>query len=283
MPAGFRPGRSIDSIDPARSHEAMPSDLAFAPLRQLISRTLRRGALGALGAVLPARCLGCGKVVESAGALCGTCWGGIDFLAPPHCACCGLPFEVDPGEELLCGVCLKRRPAFAHARAVFRYDERSRHLILGFKHGDRLHGAPAFGQWMARAGAPLLSAADIVAPVPLHWTRLFRRRYNQAALLAHAVGRASGVEVIPDLLLRRRRTPSQGQLNATERHRNMRGAFALKPAYAGSIEGRRVVLIDDVLTTGATAGACAEALVEAGAAAVDVLTLARVARPQFFA
>ncbi len=271
----------------------MPSDLAFPPLRQLISGTLRRGALGALGAVLPARCLGCGKVVETAGALCGTCWSAIDFLAPPFCACCGLPFEVDPGEELLCGVCLKRRPAFAHARAVFRYDERSRHLILGFKHGDRLHGAPAFGQWMARAGAPLLSDADIVAPVPLHWTRLFRRRYNQAALLAHAVGRAwnasgagtapGGVAVIPDLLVRRRRTPSQGRLNATERHRNMRGAFALKPAHAGRIEGQRVVLIDDVLTTGATAGACAEALIEAGASAVDVLTLARVARPQYFA
>jgi ComF family protein len=261
----------------------MLSDPAFPPARHSVSGILRRVALGALGAVLPARCLGCGKVVEAAGALCGACWGEIDFLAPPYCACCGLPFEVDPGEELLCGVCLKRRPAFARARAVFRYDERSRHLILGFKHGDRLNGAPAFGHWMARAGAPLLSAADMVAPVPLHWTRLFHRRYNQAALLAHAVGRASGVKVIPDLLLRRRRTPSQGGLNATERQRNMRGAFALKPAHVGRVEGRRVVLIDDVLTTGATASACAETLIEAGASAVDVLTLARVAKPQYFA
>ena len=252
-------------------------------MRRWLAATLRRGALGALGAVLPARCLGCGALVEGPRTLCAACWNEIDFLAPPFCACCGIPFEVDPGEDLLCGACLKRRPAFARARAVFRYDERSRRLVLGFKHGDRLHGAPAFGQWMARAGSALLDEADLVAPVPLHWTRLFRRRYNQAALLAHAVGRARGIAVAPDLLVRKRRTPSQGGLSAVERQRNMRDAFALKPARAASVRGARVLLIDDVLTTGATAGACAQALIEAGAAAVDVLTLARVARAQYVA
>ncbi|HUC62545.1 MAG TPA: ComF family protein [Alphaproteobacteria bacterium] len=261
----------------------MDSELAAGGVGRWLGGALRRAGSGALGAVLPARCLGCGKLVDAPGALCGACWNEIDFLAPPFCACCGIPFEVDPGEDLLCGLCLKRRPAFGRARAVFRYDEESRRLILGFKHGDRLHGAPAFGQWMARAGAALLDDADWVAPVPLHWTRLFRRRYNQAALLAHAIGRARGVPVVPDLLLRRRRTPSQGGLNATERQRNMRGAFALKPTYAGAVEGKRVVLVDDVLTTGATVNACAETLIAAGAAAVDILTLARVARAQYVA
>lgn len=241
---------------------------------------LRRVFLGILNAVLPARCLGCGSVVDAPGTLCPQCWSAIDFLGPPQCACCGLPFEVEPGEAALCGACLRRRPQFDRARAVFRYDDRSRRLVLGFKHGDRLHGAPAYGQWMARAGAALLADAGVIAPVPLHWTRLFRRRYNQAALLAQALARECDVPVVPDLLVRRRRTPSQGRLNAAERYRNMRGAFALKDSYAKRIEGQRVLLVDDVFTTGATAGACARVLLQAGASAVDVLTLARVARPQ---
>ncbi|HLI11040.1 MAG TPA: ComF family protein [Alphaproteobacteria bacterium] len=244
-----------------------------------LANGLRRAAHGLLGAVLPARCLGCGAVVDRPGLLCAPCWSEIAFLGPPLCACCGLPFEVAPGEPALCGACLARHPPFARARAVFAYDDRSRRLILAFKHGDRLHGVPAFGRWMARAGASLLSDASLIAPVPLHWTRLFRRRYNQAALLALALGRESGVPVLPDLLLRRRRTPSQGKLSATERRRNMRGAFALNARYGEQMKGRRVLLVDDVFTTGATVGACSRVLLRAGASAVDVLTLARVVRP----
>jgi ComF family protein len=240
---------------------------------------LRRATQGVLDAVLPARCLGCGAVIDAAGLLCPRCWSGIDFLGAPQCACCGFPFEVDPGEGALCGACLRRRPAFARARAVFRYGEDSRKLILGFKHGDRLHGAPAYGRWMVRAGVGLVADASLIAPVPLHWTRLFRRRYNQAALLALALGRESDVPVVADLLVRRRRTPSQGRLNAAERHRNMRGAFALAARYRDRVQGGRVLLVDDVFTTGATVEACASVLVKAGASAVDVLTLARVVRP----
>lgn len=249
----------------------MSKGLAIAPLRRL--------GVGALNAILPARCLGCGAEIDASGALCPSCWSEIEFVGPPQCTCCGLPFEVDAGEAMMCGACLGRRPPFARARAAFRYDERSRRLILAFKHGDRLHGAAAFGRWMARAGAALVAEASLIAPVPLHWTRLFRRRYNQAALLAQAVARASGVEVVPDLLVRRQRTPSQGGLNAGERHRNVRGAFALNPRYAERLKDRRVLLIDDVFTTGATVGACSRVLLRAGAQAVDVLTLARVVRP----
>jgi ComF family protein len=251
-------------------------------LSRLAIRPLRRLARGALEAVLPARCLGCGALVDRQGSLCPSCWGGIDFLGAPLCARCGMPFEQNVGEGALCGGCIGRPPEFARARAVFRYDERSRQLVLGFKHGDRLHGAPAFGKWMARAGAALLADASVIAPVPLHWTRLFGRRYNQSALLAAALARESGVPHLPDLLIRRRRTPSQGRLNAAERRRNMRGAFALNKRFAGRLEGRRVLLVDDVFTTGATVGACARILLKAGAAGVDVLTLARVVRPRAF-
>jgi ComF family protein len=244
--------------------------------------SLRQWAHVALGAVLPARCLGCGVVVERPGTLCPACWRAIDFLAPPHCACCGMPFELDPGEAARCGACMARPPSFARARAVFRYSDASRPLILGFKHGDRLHGTRAYGTWMARAGAELLAEASVIVPVPLHWTRLFMRRYNQAALLANALAAASGVPAVPDLLLRRRRTPSQGRLNAAERRKNVRGAFAVSARSAGRLADARVLLIDDVFTTGATVDACAKALLAAGAAEVDVLTLARVVRPQPF-
>jgi ComF family protein len=234
-----------------------------------IARAIRWG----VDALLPPRCLICGRTVESE-ALCADCWRDVRFLARPVCEACGVPFEADPGPGALCGACAGEPPVFARARAAFVYDEASRDLILGFKHGDRTDAAPAFGAWLARAGAELLADADVMVPVPLHWTRLFARRYNQAALLARAVGERSGIPVEAGLLARRRRTPAQGKLSPSARERNLRGAIAV-PKKA-RVAGRRILLIDDVLTTGATANACARALVAAGASAVDVLTLARV-------
>jgi ComF family protein len=239
-------------------------------------RWLRRSAGGLLDVLLPPRCLSCGVTVGSDGELCHRCWRGVTFLAAPHCACCGLPFPYDAGPAALCGACLGDPPAFDRARAVFRYDETSRGLVLALKHGDRTHGAPAFGRWMLRAGAELFADADMMLPVPLHWTRLFARRYNQAALLAHAIRSAGGPPVAPDWLVRRRRTPSQGHRNRTGRAENVRGAFAVRRGR--SVAGRRLVLIDDVFTTGATAAECARVLRRAGAARIDVLTLARVVR-----
>src|SRR5581483_6768859 len=153
---------------------------------------MRRASFAALNAVLPPQCLSCGVTTDSVGKLCAACWAKVTWLAPPFCARCGTPFEFDPAdgaENLTCGACLKRSPLFGRARAVFRYDDASRALILAFKHADRLHGVPAYGEWLTRAGAELLPTADIIAPVPLHWTRLAWRRYNQAALLANAVAR----------------------------------------------------------------------------------------------
>jgi ComF family protein len=236
---------------------------------------------GVLDALLPRRCLACGAVVDGAGqgGVCAACWPNLVFLGPPICACCGFPFEYDEGADALCAACTARPPEWGRARTVFAYDDASRGLVLGFKHADRTDAAPAFGFWLARAGAELLDAADIVAPVPLHRTRLVSRRYNQSALLAQAAARAAGRRCIPDLLRRTRRTRSQGGLGATARRRNVRAAFALRPAWRESVQGARIVLVDDVLTTGATAEACASCLKSAGADGVDVLTLARVVRP----
>ena len=156
------------------------------------------------------------------------------------------------------------------------YDDASRDLILGFKRGDRLEGAPGFGQWMARSGRSLLQGADLVVPVPLHRRRLFFRRFNQAAVLAHAIGKSAGIPVLADGLMRKRATPSQAGLSRSGRFRNVRGAFALRPRHKERLRGRHVILVDDVMTTGATVESCARALLKGGAASVSVLTLARV-------
>lgn len=176
----------------------------------------------------------------------------------------------------MCGACAGGRRSWDRARAVLRYDKHSRHLVLGLKHGDRTHLAGAFGRWMHRAGGDVLFGADLLVPVPLHWTRLFQRRYNQAALLALTIRSAGGPEVAADWLVRRRRTPMQGRLGPAARERNVRGAFAVMAGR--SFAGKRVVVIDDVMTTGATVDECARVLKRAGAASVGVLTLARALR-----
>lgn len=230
--------------------------------------------------LLPHQCMGCGAVVDGTAALCPQCWDKADFVAPPHCAVCGLTFEFDPGDDALCGACARERPVYRRARTVMVYGEISRRLVIAFKHGDGTEAVPAFSRWLVRAGADLIPDADLVAPVPLHWTRLFARRYNQAAMLAVAVGRQTGIAVRPDLLVRRRRTRSQGGLGPEERRRNMKGAFTVRPSLIDAVKGRNILLIDDVLTTGATVSACARTLLDAGAEAVDVLTLAMVMRPR---
>lgn len=244
-----------------------------------LGRRLGRLSSRALDAILPSRCLSCGRPVDYVGALCPTCWEGIDFIAPPFCVCCGFPFMFDTGPDALCGVCAGAPQAFDRARFVMRYDDASKGLVLGFKHHDRTEGAPAYGEWLARAGRELTEDADLLAPVPLHRLRLFARRYNQAALLCRALSVRVGLPVVPDLLIRKRHTPPQGRLSASARRRNVAGAFEVNPARRVELDGRRVLLVDDVMTTGATVSACARVLRRHGAAAVDVLVLARVVRP----
>ena len=176
----------------------------------------------------------------------------------------------------MCAACARETRSWDRARAVLRYDKNSRRLVLALKHGDRTHLAAAFGRWMHRAGGEVLSGADLLIPVPLHWTRLFQRRYNQAALLAQAIASAGGPPVAVDWLVRRRRTPPQGRLGPAARSRNLRAAFAMRPGR--SVAGKRVVIVDDVMTTGATLEECARVLRRAGAKSIGALTLARALR-----
>ncbi len=241
---------------------------------------LRGLGRGTLDFLYPPLCIGCRTQVAEPGSLCAVCWQDIEFLDGPACTCCGLPFELDPGGDTQCAACLADPPSFDHARAVMRYDEDSRGPILALKHADRLDLVPGFARWLDRAGRNLLDETDVIVPVPLHPSRLWRRRYNQAAELARAVGRLAHKPIKPAALRRIRATPSQGEMpSAQARRRNMRGAFEVPAHCKSSIDKRRILLIDDVLTTGATADSCARVLKRAGAAKVNVLALARVVRP----
>jgi ComF family protein len=241
---------------------------------------LRQAAGLVIDTLLPPQCLLCQSAsVDRPGRLCPACWGRIAFLDGAGCARCGLPLPQPLGPSALCAACAARPPLYDRARAAFRYDAVSRVLVTRFKYADRLEAAASFAAWMARAGAPLLAETDALVPVPLHRLRLFTRRYNQAAVLARQIGRQSGVAVWPDLLVRRRATSPQVGLSGAARQSNVRHAFGLRPARAARLAGARIVLVDDVLTTGATVEACARVLREGGAAAVDVLCLARVVAP----
>ena len=236
----------------------------------------RRG----LDAVMPPRCLMCGVVVADPGALCATCFEDVTFITPPYCAKCGIPFidsYADAMDTVICGACAKRPPSFDKARAVCVYNDKSRSLVTRLKYADRTDFTPALGRWMVRAGAELLDEADVIVPVPLHRWRLLTRTYNQSALLARWVSRLSDVPANFSALRRTKSTPSQGGLTAAARRRNVARAFTVADPFA--VTGKRVVLIDDVLTTGATLDACANALRHAGAAGVDALVVGRVPAP----
>ena len=227
--------------------------------------------------VLPARCLACGCIIEQQGALCTGCWSDVRFVAGAVCRYCGLPLGETSAVEPLCDRCSDEPPSYETARAPLRYEATGRRLILAFKHRDRIEGTRTFAQWMVSSGETMLSEDSVLVPVPLHRWRLLARGYNQSALLAREIARITGVEFLPDSLRRVRRTASQQGLGARERMENVTAAaFAMSAGDSERIRDRAVVIIDDVLTTGATVRACAAVLRRAGARRVDVLTLARV-------
>ncbi|MCC7346482.1 MAG: ComF family protein [Variibacter sp.] len=245
-------------------------------------RRLRRmaGALrAAFGLVvdvaLPQLCASCHEPVGSAG-LCAVCWAKLSFIAPPYCERLGIPFTYDPGPGVLSMEAIADPPAYHRARTAVRYDEIARRLVHALKYGDRLDLAPIMGRWMAAAGPPLLDEADALVPVPLHWRRQWARRFNQSALLAEAVGQAAVVPVAHGALRRIKPTPHQVGLSQAARAVNVQGAFRVPPQSRWQVAGRRLILVDDVLTSGATLDACARALLRAGAEQVDALAFARV-------
>lgn len=224
---------------------------------------------------LPPRCVACEKIVTQHNTLCSSCWDAAPFISAPLCQCCGRPFTVDIPPTALCLDCALRRPPFHQARTVFAYDDFARKMVLPFKHGDRCDLAPILAQWMIRAAPELIANSDLVVPVPLHWFRLFRRRYNQAALLAHEISKQTGIPVRAQALKRIRATRPQGHLSRLARQQNLKGAFTCPL----NLQDKSILLIDDVLTTGTTVLNCTRALHQSGAKAVNILTIARVFHP----
>ena len=229
--------------------------------------------------IFPPECLNCSARVETPFAICGSCWSDTPFILGACCDACGkpLPGEPLPDDVFVCDACLKVPRPWAKGRAVMEYNGVGRSLVLALKHGDRPDIARAAGPWMARAGANLLEPGAIIVPIPLHWMRLVKRRFNQAALLSHAFAKETGLQVAPTALIRSRHTPSQDGKGVEGRFLNVENAIVPHPKLDWMLDDATVILVDDVMTSGATFTAATEALLSAGAKKVSVLTLARVA------
>lgn len=255
------------------SEERRPSLLA--QMRGGLGATLRL----ALDLALPPLCPSCREPLAGGAGLCADCWSKLSLIEPPYCQRLGIPFVYDPGPGLLSMEAIANPPAYDRARAAVRYDDIARALVHRLKYGDRLDLAPMMGHWMARAGRELLDGADALIPVPLHWRRLWSRRFNQSAALAGAISALAGPPVLHSALQRVRPTAQQVGLSKNERAENVQGAFAVAAERKADVAGKRLILVDDVLTSGATVDACARALLRAKAAHVDVLVFARVVAP----
>jgi ComF family protein len=236
-----------------------------------------RGARAFIDLVVPPLCVACKAPLADHDALCAECWQAISFIRAPVCDRLGIPLPYDTGPGALSAAAIARPPAYDRARAVAHHDGVMRRLVHGLKYADRHDGVRLLGRWLASAGAELLPHADVLVPVPLHPWRLWQRRFNQSALLAQALARQTGHPVTANVLIRVRRTASQVGLSPDQRRRNVEGAFRIRATPHRTVDGRSVVLVDDVRTTGATVEACARALRRAGARRVDVLTLSLVA------
>ena len=241
---------------------------------QALQRSARTAGTAALDFALPARCAGCGAIVDDVHSFCAGCWTQIEFLGGAGCVVCGLPLAGTEAEQ--CAACLAKPPRIARSRAAVAYGDIPRRLAIRLKYGRKM----ALAKTMARYMAPLLGEGGddrILVPVPLHRGRLWHRGFNQSAILARELARLSGMAMEPEVLKRTRRTPPLKGMSALQRRRAVGGAFAV--GAAAKVAGRTVVLVDDVLTTGANANACARALRRAGAARVELISWARVVRP----
>src|SRR3712207_2413763 len=255
------------------------SDPMDMPQTRLSSRLLhgaREAGRAVLGLLYPPTCIACQAATGEAHALCASCWSGVRFIERPFCERLGTPFAVDLGQPLLSPSAIADPPVFQRARAVAEYDGTASLLVHRLKYNDRLELARALGGMMTRAGAELLADADVIVPVPLHRWRLWWRRFNQAMALAKAVSAESDVPCDPFLLARVKRTRRQVGLTKAQRQENLQGAFRVPAEAKARVQGKRVLLVDDVLTTGSTANAASRALLRGGAASVDVLAFARV-------
>lgn len=230
----------------------------------------------AVDVAFPPGCPSCRTRVDAPGNFCGECFTKLRMITPPLCGSCGVPFPYALGEAAQCVECLEKAPRFDRARSVMVYDKVSAPLVSALKFRDQWAGLPRYVAMMRASGNELLEQADLLVPVPLHWRRLMGRRYNQSALLAYELARLSGKPCLANLLKRTRYTTPQMRLPRAKRLKNVQGAFAV--AAGAALHGKKILLVDDVVTTGATVEACAVALKQAGAAQVDVLSLARTVK-----
>ncbi|MFN8830874.1 MAG: ComF family protein [Labrys sp. (in: a-proteobacteria)] len=250
---------------------------AVRPLRfPVLARGLRHAGARLVDWFLPPACLGCQAPTQTPHGLCPACWSQLPLIERPFCERLGTPFSFDPGDGLLSPDAIAHPPAYHRARAATRYAGLAVELVHRLKYSDRDDVAPLLGSLMARAGSDLLSDADALIPIPLHRWRLLRRRFNQSALLCDEIARLTGVPHDPFTLQRVRRSTPQVGLSRAERLRNVQGAFTVPEERRVAIAGRRLVLVDDVVTSGATAEAATRTLLRAGAARVDLLSFARV-------
>jgi ComF family protein len=256
----------------------LSAGIALPPQLRRVANAVLAVFRGALDLALPQLCPACREPIEGRG-LCPACWSKLSFISRPYCERLGIPFVYDPGPGILSMEAIADPPAYRRARAAVRFDEISRALVHALKYADRLDLAPMMGEWMSGAGRELLAEADALVPVPLHWRRLWARRFNQSAMLADAISAKSGIPVVSGALKRVKPTAQQVGLSRAERAANIQGAFRVPAEDRATVAGRRLILVDDVLTSGATVDGCARALLRAGAANVDVLIFARVADP----
>lgn len=232
-----------------------------------------------LDAIYPARCLTCGQVVDSDFGLCGACWRDTSFIGGTVCDGCGVPLPGMNGSETpKCDECLDVTRPWAHGRAALLYKDTGRKMVLSLKHGDRQEVAHPAGLWMSAAVKGIVTPNTLIAPVPLHWLRMLKRRYNQSALLAKALSVQTNLPCALDLLQRIRRTQSLDGRGPLERSKIVQGAIRVHPRRRHRLMGRPILLVDDVMTTGATLTACTNACLAAGSGPVCVVTLARVAK-----
>jgi len=241
----------------------------------MLKTLIKPSAKRLLDIIYPPHCISCGDSVSQNGTICAHCWGDINFITDPQCYICGFPFDFEALEGSVCAGCTKNPPRFAKARSVFLYDDASRKMITSFKYNDRIENRAAYARWMARVGADMIREADFIIPVPLHFFKLLIRKYNQAALLSHELAKIVDKKVLARAIIRKKYTKTQAAFSHKGRFKNIGGAFKINPKYQQILHGKKILLVDDVITTGATADECAKVLLKAGVERVELLTLAK--------